>query len=113
MFVLKRQNGFTLLEIMLVLFLLGIIIVSEIPNFETSKKNVVEKIDITQINKIEIAIELYYLDTGCYPLEIAELINQPDDLEGWRGPYLEELPLQTYFSENKYVIRSNGKICVE
>jgi general secretion pathway protein G len=51
------------------------------------------KIDVAQAQmaSISTALELYYLDLGRYPEAeegLPALVSEPDEANGWRGPYL-------------------------
>ena len=72
------------------------------------------------MQRIESAIESYYLNTGQYPAKLDDLLNCPKGFEGlWQGPYLESIQLYDiwdypYIYElnstdpNRYVIISYG-----
>ncbi len=48
----------------------------------------------TDIASLEVALDLFVVDTGRYPTSaegLAALLRQPDGLEGWRGPYARRL----------------------
>jgi len=82
----KEKKGFTLLEILIVVAIIGLIASLIVPNligrFEKSK----EEIAKAQIEMLSSAIEAFRLDVGRYPNTLDELINCNDP--NWRGPYL-------------------------
>jgi len=82
----KEKKGFTLLEILIVVAIIGLIASLIVPNligrFEKSK----EEIAKAQIEMLSSAIEAFKLDVGRYPNTLDELINCNDP--NWRGPYL-------------------------
>lgn len=72
----KKRNGFTLVEIMIVLLIIGIISSVLIPNYSSiqgkSKESAVKSVCRT----LQVALESYNLTTGTYPsnsLSIEEL----------------------------------------
>uniref|UniRef100_A0A7V5XHS7 Type II secretion system core protein G n=1 Tax=Thermodesulfobacterium geofontis TaxID=1295609 RepID=A0A7V5XHS7_9BACT len=81
-----RQRGFTLIEILIVVAIIGLIASLIVPNligrFEKSK----EEIAKAQIEMLSSAIEAFRLDVGRYPNTLDELINSSEP--NWRGPYL-------------------------
>jgi general secretion pathway protein G len=43
-----------------------------------------------QLEKIASAVELYRLETGRYPEEMIDLVEQPSGLDRWQGPYVRK-----------------------
>lgn len=92
----RRHGGFTLLEMLVVLVLIGLIASLVGPRLfsrvDASKVQVAE----TQIRMLRGAIETYRLEVGRLPSEqegLAVLFNAPSDERArarWRGPYLDE-----------------------
>lgn len=63
-----NRKGFTLMELLVVMAILGVLIVAGIGNFMTSQKksrDIKRKNDLRQIS---LALETYYNDLGSYPL---------------------------------------------
>ncbi len=65
----KRRGGFSLLELLAVVTILGIIALVVIPRISTSSATA--KAEANRQNKAEInsAVERYYFDTGAYPAD--------------------------------------------
>lgn len=92
----RRHGGFTLLEMLVVLVLIGLIASLVGPRLfsrvDASKVQVAE----TQIRMLRGAIETYRLEVGRLPSEqegLAVLFTAPSDERArarWRGPYLDE-----------------------
>jgi general secretion pathway protein G len=85
------ERGYSLLELLVVLAILGLIIAIAAPRvigyFDSSKAKAAE----IQIANISAALDLYYLANGAYPSEqqgLKALVEQPDGMTGWDGPYL-------------------------
>lgn len=89
----KAERGFTIIEVMAVLIILGLLAT-------VVAVNVVGRIDKakvistkTSLKKLHSAVLAFKLDTGDYPSEEAgliELVEQPSDVENWQpGGYLE------------------------
>lgn len=89
----NHQGGFTLVELLVVLAIIGFIAAIATP--QVTKYLGAAKIDTTkaQMKNLESALELYYLDTGNYPSDdqgLLALEKQPDGVSAWNGPYLKK-----------------------
>ena len=85
---LRASGGFTLLELMIVLAIMGVLIAIAQPNLKNSivrAKEAVLKEDLYQIRE---AIDQYYADNGKYPAQLEDLVN----LEDKTRSYLREIP---------------------
>jgi general secretion pathway protein G len=48
----------------------------------------------SQINRLAMAVESYYLDTGSTPDSLDELVTESGDVPGWNGPYVKASSLK-------------------
>lgn len=102
-----RQAGFSLIEILIVIALIAILATVTITNvggiFE-GRKEEVAAIFVTQTAKIPF--QTYKLDVGNYPSTeegISALVKAPSGKEArWKGPYLEEVPLDPWGNSYQY-----------
>lgn len=106
----SRESGFSLLEVLLSLFLLGIILRMVSLHYDSSIENVRQKKDEANIKLIEGAVQLYRIDTGRFPVSIKSLIEEPSDVGGWRGPYLRQWPVDPWDSTKSYQIDARGNV---
>lgn len=89
----RPRRGFTLMEVLLVLAILGVIMALVLPNLLGKQKQA--NIDATKlgIKSVEGALKLYALDhEGEFPPSAAgleSLIASPGNDPKWKGPYLE------------------------
>ncbi|MDA7950746.1 MAG: type II secretion system protein GspG [Pirellulaceae bacterium] len=87
---LARKAGFTLLELLLVmailLLLASVAVIGTQAMIKSAKVNTAK---IT-LGSIQTAVDAYYLAVNEYPIDLIDLIYEPDDSEGdWAGPYLD------------------------
>lgn len=89
----RSQQGFSLLEIIIVLVLIGGILVlvgSRVMGGADSGK---VKLAQSQLQTLAGKVENYQLDTGRYPTQLGDLVVQPGNVSGWLGPYAKESEL--------------------
>ncbi len=84
------QAGFSLIEILVVLVLLGIIAGFAIPAITNQFGGAQHKAAKTQITRIQQGIDTFYFDVGRFPNSVNDLVDQPGDASGWNGPYIQK-----------------------
>jgi general secretion pathway protein G len=83
---LKKQGGFTLLELLIVIVIIGILALLIIPNITSAPKKARDtkrKTDITQIRK---GLEEYFVNNNVYPAALT-------DLQTGTAPIIKNLPV--------------------
>ncbi len=89
----RREAGFTLLEMLVVLAIMGLlaaIVGPQVLKYLGSSRVQTAKI---QTHNISSALELYRLDVGRYPTTdegLTALVTAPSTAAGWAGPYLQK-----------------------
>lgn len=110
----SMQQGFTLIEIMVVVVILGVLSALIVPNFIGRPDEAKVTAARVEIQRIGSALELYRLDNGFYPssdqgLEalVAEPSGFPEPRNWNRDGYLKNVPEDPwdepylYFSEDR------------
>lgn len=89
---LAGSSGFTLIEMLVVLVIIGLImglVGPQVLNYLTNARVKAAKL---QMEAFSSSLDLYYLDTGRYPASsegLEALVQRPGNLEVWNGPYLK------------------------
>jgi general secretion pathway protein G len=104
-----RQRGFTLIEIMVVVVIIGLLAAVIVPQ-------VVDKVDQARVAKakqditsLETALTMYRLDNSKYPTTdqgLAALVTQPTDpnIRHWRpGGYIKRISKDPWGNDYQYV----------
>jgi general secretion pathway protein G len=104
----KRQaKGFTLMEIIIVVIIMGLIAALVVPNLFKKTEKAKRQICKIQITMLEDAVKSFKLDTGRYPTTkegLNALLQPPEGITNWDGPYLEKgLPKDPWDRDYLYV----------
>ena len=100
------RNGFTLLELLVVVAIIGILVGYVAPRYFSQ----LGKSEVTaaraQIDGFEKALDTYRLDTGHYPSTeqgLKALVTKPANEPKWSGPYLrKDVPLDPWGNPYQY-----------
>jgi general secretion pathway protein G len=105
----RSIKGFTLMEVLLVLAIMGMIMSMVIPKVMGRQKHANEDATKLSLHGLKQALRMYSLDhSGKYPTTadgLQVLITLPQKKDNrWRGPYLEVQPLDAWGNALRYVI---------
>jgi|SRR4051812_1434717 len=112
----RRRQGFTLLELLVVVVILGILAATIVPQFMTSTKDAKVSAAKANVSELQNAIERFNIHMDRYPTTeegLKALVDPPSsDETKWRGPYIAKLPVdpwgEAYQYRNPGTHRKNG-----
>jgi general secretion pathway protein G len=107
----RKERGFTLIELMVVIIILGLMAAFVAPKFFGRVSEAKLKSAKTQIELFGTALDALRLDVGRYPTSeegLKALREKPSGMENWKGPYLpKEIPLDPW--GKNYIYKSPGE----
>jgi general secretion pathway protein G len=106
------QAGFTLVEILVVIAIIGLIVGLVGPRVLNYLSDSKVKAAHIQIDGFSAALDLFYLDNGRYPTSaegLTALVKKPPSAAAWSGPYLRGGNVPNDPWGNAYVYRSPGQ----
>jgi general secretion pathway protein G len=110
----RRQSGFTLLEVMVVIVILGILASLVVPNLMGNKEKADQQKAVSDIVALENALDMYKLDNNRYPTTeqgLDALVTKPSIDPAPRsyrdGGYIKRLPQDPW--GNPYQLLSPGQ----
>ncbi|MBF0384006.1 MAG: type II secretion system major pseudopilin GspG [Magnetococcales bacterium] len=107
------KNGFSLLELLVVLVILGLVISIAAPQLFEQMGGAKKDTATIQIEKIGSILDLYRLNIGRYPSQdegLDALVKAPANVGSrWKGPYVKKKQTLLDPWGNSYVYNSPGK----
>jgi general secretion pathway protein G len=106
----RHRAGFTLVELLLVLVILGVLAAIVVPKFTGRSEQARVTAARTQISNFAVALDAFEIDNGFYPRGregLQSLAVQPRDALNWSGPYIETIPNDPW--GNPFIYESPGK----
>ena len=109
----RGQDGFTLIEIMVVILIIGLLALMVVPRLRGVADRAKRTKAQADIQELKQALDRYYLDNGSYPTTdqgLQALVNPPtagrvpSNYE--QGGYIEKLPSDPW--GNQYFYQSDG-----
>jgi general secretion pathway protein G len=88
----RRAGGFTMIELLVVLVILGLIAAFAVPQVMKYLGGAKTDAAAIQVQNLSTVLDLYRLDTGRYPNQdegLDALLERPADAAKWNGPYVK------------------------
>jgi general secretion pathway protein G len=102
-----RAAGFTLIEMIAVLVLIGIVMTivggKVMQNFQSGEY----KAGVAGVKSLEMKVQAFMLDNGSTPQSLNDLIARPGNASNWNGPYAKESDLKDPF-QHPYQYKAPG-----
>jgi len=105
----SRPHGFTLLELLVVLAILGLIATFAAPQVLKWLSGAKSDSARIQIEALSTGIDLYRLEVGSYPPDLEALVSQPPGADRWDGPYLKKRTVPKDPWGRDYIYRYPGE----
>lgn len=108
----RDDGGFTLLEMLVVLAIMGLlaaIIAPQVLKYLGTSRTQTAKV---QIQNVDAALQLFRLDVGRFPTQeegLNALVTAPPTAPGWNGPYLQKSAALNDPWANPYQYRNPGR----
>ncbi len=102
-----KDKGFTLIEMLLVVILIGVLAAMVIPRLTGRSEEA--RISVAQADidiNIPTGLKIYELDNGVFPTTgegLDALLKKSSLANSWKGPYLERKPIDPWGNPYKYI----------
>ncbi|KAB7698510.1 type II secretion system protein GspG [Plesiomonas shigelloides] len=103
-------RGFTLLEVMVVIVILGILASLVVPNLLGNKEKADQQKVVTDLVALENSLDMYKLDNSVYPSTeqglqalVSKPVGTPEPRNYRNGGYIKRLPQDPWGNEYQYL----------
>ncbi|MBN1384586.1 MAG: type II secretion system major pseudopilin GspG [Elusimicrobia bacterium] len=105
-----NNKGFTLIEIMLVIVIIGILVGVVLPRLTGRSQEARISAAKLQIQTVSLALDAFEADNGRFATNeegLSALLVKPDNINNWKGPYLKKKVIKDPWG-NPYIYVSPG-----
>jgi len=105
----RKQTGFTLIEVMVVVVILGILAAVVVPNIMSKPDEARVSRAKQDVRALEAALNNYRLDNYSYPSTeqgLSALVQKPNgtpEAKHWKGPYVKKVPADPWHNPYQYM----------
>jgi general secretion pathway protein G len=105
----NSKAGFTLVEILLVVAILGILAGVAVVSLKGRTKTASIQATRTSIQAIGTAIDTYEVDNGIYPQSLQNLLTKGNE-SNWNGPYMKDarMPKDAWGTDFSYSLQGEN-----
>lgn len=105
----KESRGFTLVEMMVVVVVIGILAAVIIPQFVNTTQDAKISAAKGHVTELESAVDRFYVHMDRYPTAeegLKVLVEAPanDESKKWRGPYIKQLRNDPWGNAYQYAV---------
>lgn len=101
-----NTGGFTLIELMLVVIIIGVLVAMIVPRMAGRSEQARAAVAQADVDlNIATALKLYEIDNGAFPTTdegLQALLAAPPSAKNWKGPYLEKNPVDPWNNPYQY-----------
>jgi general secretion pathway protein G len=104
-------TGFSLIEIMIAVTIIGIMLAVVVPNFMRYREKSRMTGTKAALVSVNAAIDQFHSDTNVYPSTLADLMTKPGEekvARKWEGPYLTKEAVDSFGNELVYQLNAKG-----
>ena len=104
----NARGGFTLVEILLVVAILGILAGVAVVGLKGRAQKANIAATRASIQAVQLAIDVYETDNGVYPPSIQALLTKTSE-NNWNGPYMRDgrVPKDAWGTEFQYTVKGD------
>lgn len=103
-----RQAGFTLMELMIVLVIIGVLAAAVTPALVSRAEKAKVARAKADISNIATQVKMFKADNSKYPETLQDLVTKPSYAKEWpEGGYIEKLTKDPW--DNDYILRVPGE----
>ena len=97
-----NRRGFTLIELMLVVIIIGVLAMMVMPRLVGRSEEARTAAGKADISNISVGLDMFEMHIGHYPASLDELMQKGSNPDTWKGPYLKKAPKDPWGREYHY-----------